>query len=500
MMQRLKVGSLFSGIGGFDLGLERAGFEIAWQSEIDPYCLKVLEKHWPRVKRYGDIREMRGDDLEPVDLICGGFPCQPFSCAGKRGGQTDDRYLWPEMLRIITEVRPRWVIGENVPGIINLALDQVLSDLEDAGYACQSFIIPACGVGALHRRDRVWIVGYSNCNREKRNKPQYWQWSRIKQNGKNVANANGTRELQSQGSIQNLRGRISNGSQNVADTDCEQANQQLLRPEESCEQRWNTFGTREEATRQEDRQTSNYHITRLRKNVPDRGGPLRGNGELPAVTEAERGGGNHRGRTAQYEPGEWWSTEPGVGFSNDGLSPRLDGGGLNAEAKEGRPGEVLSGLWGKAGEEILQRQIRGLGGFQTQEVLQSGLHGTGICQRCAIKVGAIETGGQVPWEQLRNMWGYGEHTQASHRRELIKRFAREYSDLMRQLSYYPPPPCSTCWSDGSWEDGIPRVAMGVPNRVDRLRALGNAVVPQIPELFGRAIREIEEGMGDVTAD
>ena len=158
----MTVGSLFSGIGGFDLGLERAGMTIKWQVEIDDFCNKVLEKHWPDVKRYRDIKELRGDELEPVDLICGGFPCQPFSAAGKRRSKEDDRYLWPEMLRVIRAVRPNWIIGENVAGIVSLALDDVLSDLENEGYACQSFIIPACAVNAPHRRDRVWII--ANCD------------------------------------------------------------------------------------------------------------------------------------------------------------------------------------------------------------------------------------------------------------------------------------------------------------------------------------------------
>jgi len=158
----MTVGSLFSGIGGFDLGLERAGMTIKWQVEIDDFCNRVLEKHWPDVNRYRDIKELRGDELEPVDLICGGFPCQPFSAAGKRRSKEDDRYLWPEMLRVIRAVRPNWIIGENVAGIVSLALDDVLSDLENEGYACQSFIIPACAVNAPHRRDRVWII--ANCD------------------------------------------------------------------------------------------------------------------------------------------------------------------------------------------------------------------------------------------------------------------------------------------------------------------------------------------------
>ena len=161
----MKSGSLFAGIGGFDLGLERAGMTCAWQVEIDPFCNKVLEKHWPNVRRYKDVREVGKHNLEPVELICGGFPCQPHSVAGKRKGAADDRNLWPEYLRIIKEIRPRWVIGENVPGIITTILDQVLSDLETADYTAETLIIPACAFNAPHRRDRVWIVAYAKRQR-----------------------------------------------------------------------------------------------------------------------------------------------------------------------------------------------------------------------------------------------------------------------------------------------------------------------------------------------
>ncbi len=159
----MDLGSLFSGIGGFELGLEWAGMgPVKWQVEIDLYCQKVLAKHWSDVKRYGDIRDVGKHNLEPVDLICGGFPCQPFSVAGKRKGKEDDRHLWPEYLRIVTELNPAWVIGENVPGIINMELDTVLSDLENAGYSTATLIIPACSVDAPHRRDRVFILAHNN--------------------------------------------------------------------------------------------------------------------------------------------------------------------------------------------------------------------------------------------------------------------------------------------------------------------------------------------------
>lgn len=159
--------SLFSGIGGLDLAAEMAGFVTVGQCEWADYPTKVLEKHWPDVPRWRDIRTLTGESfyertgLRTVDVISGGFPCQPFSVAGKQRGKEDDRFIWPEMCRVIHEIRPTWVIGENVPGIVNLALDQVLADLENIGYATQAFIIPACGVDAPHKRDRVAIVAHA---------------------------------------------------------------------------------------------------------------------------------------------------------------------------------------------------------------------------------------------------------------------------------------------------------------------------------------------------
>jgi len=159
-MRKLRVLDLFSGIGGFSLGLERTGgFETAAFCEYEDFPRQVLAKHWPDVPCFPDVRELKGEDINgPVDVICGGYPCQPFSQAGQRRGKEDDRHLWPEFSRLVDELRPTWVIGENVAGHISMGLDDVLSDLEGQGYACRTFVIPACAVGAPHRRDRVWTV------------------------------------------------------------------------------------------------------------------------------------------------------------------------------------------------------------------------------------------------------------------------------------------------------------------------------------------------------
>ena len=162
--------SLFSGIGGLDLAAEWAGIETVGQCEWAEYPTKVLEEHWPDVPRWKDIQTLTGDNFyertgrRTVDIISGGFPCQPFSVAGKQRGKEDDRYLWPEMVRVIKELRPTWVVGENVAGIVRMALPDILSELEACGYRTRTFLIPACAVGARHRRYRVAIVGYSEHN------------------------------------------------------------------------------------------------------------------------------------------------------------------------------------------------------------------------------------------------------------------------------------------------------------------------------------------------
>lgn len=165
-MKKLRMLSLCSGIGGADLAAEwTSHIEIVGQVEINPFCQRVLAAHWPHVKRAGDIREVQGDEFGAIDIIVGGIPCQPFSSAGKQRGQEDDRYLWPEMLRIVMRACPAWVVIENVDDFTYLALDNVSADLESQGYAVQAFVLPACSVGAPHLRQRCFVVAHHSGKR-----------------------------------------------------------------------------------------------------------------------------------------------------------------------------------------------------------------------------------------------------------------------------------------------------------------------------------------------
>lgn len=156
----LTVGSLFSGIGGLDLGLERAGMKVIWQSEIDPYANKVLKKHWPEVPNYGDIKRIDWGTVEPPDVICGGYPCQPFSLAGHRNGTDDERHLFPWVLDAISRLRPRYAILENVRGHLTLGGTEVIGSLTSIGYNCEWRIVSAASVGGKHQRSRLFIVAY----------------------------------------------------------------------------------------------------------------------------------------------------------------------------------------------------------------------------------------------------------------------------------------------------------------------------------------------------
>lgn len=184
-------GSLFSGIGGFDLAAEWMGWENKFHCEWNEFGQKVLNYYWPNAKSYGDITKtdfnVWGGE---IDIVTGGFPCQPYSQAGKRKGKEDERHLWPEMLRAIREIQPSWVVGENVLGLVNwsggLVFHEVQTDLEAAGYEVWPYVLPACATNAPHRRDRVWFVAYSASNGHERRNGNSERNNSWKQSGKGI--------------------------------------------------------------------------------------------------------------------------------------------------------------------------------------------------------------------------------------------------------------------------------------------------------------------------
>ena len=321
-MRKLKILDLCSGIGGFSLGLESTGgFETIAFCEFDPFCQKVLNKHWPEVPIYNDLKEISKNEetirnIPEHDLICGGIPCQPFSVAGKQKGKEDDRHLWPYMFKIIEQKKPTWVIVENVGGFVNVALDDVCLDLEAEGYSTQSFIIPACGVEAPHRRDRIWIIGK-----------------------RDVADSNDTRDRASRGEVDKNREEaierreeqsqfeLSGSSEDVADSS-HKGIRTRKRGSVSKSLREN------DARSDNERRNGEYVDSQVRESSL-----LREDEKDVADSDSERLQGQRakgdgiekksvatEGSESKFKPMEegWWQSEPRVGRVANGIPNRVD--------------------------------------------------------------------------------------------------------------------------------------------------------------------------------
>ena len=447
----IRILDLCSGIGGFSLGLEATGgFETVAFCEVDEFCCKVLNKHWPGVPIYKDLKELGNDPtriVQEFDLICGGIPCQPFSVAGKKKGKEDDRHLWPYMHEIIKHKKPSWVIVENVGGFVNVALDDVCLDLETEGYATQSFIIPACGVEAPHRRDRVWIIGKNieeRLEKHLEDTGRSLRKGRVEQgeNADEVGQGHADQSERSSStprsdvanaSIEGLEGRISGDNQGG------QERKALSRGEEQQDE----VGT----------DTRCGSGTSTEKDVSDSG---------------RKGLQGHRGehglREASEEEQASRSSEERDVPHTEELDRHVDVNGLSGEDN----GQQRQGLQGELG---------GTSGNRTEDVANT--------------------------ERLRQQ-GQGEHERPSDTTKDRKGQASGTDNGSQgQTGQGHTEPGVGGMADGlsarldghfgfEVEPDIPRVATGIPERVNRLKALGNSIVPQIVRNIGLAILKNEE--------
>jgi DNA (cytosine-5)-methyltransferase 1 len=285
----LKHLDLFSGIGGFSLGFEKtSGFETVAFCEKDKFCQSVLKKHWNNIRIYDEIRNLKGKEIN-ADVVTGGFPCQPFSVAGKRKGTDDDRYLWDEMLRVITEVKARWIVGENVAGIVNIqegkVLQQIQKDLESEGFQVQCLIIPASGVGAWHQRKRIFVIGCNVSNSDN--------------NGSHRPKRNATIE-----SGNEQKDRLSIGN----DKDVSNSKNRIRKQTEW--QRRKSFGRRSN-----DRSWLENERSKAKSNVSNSNGERQQKQLWSKPTEKEKSG---------FECESWWQTQSRICGIPDGIQTKLD--------------------------------------------------------------------------------------------------------------------------------------------------------------------------------
>ena len=451
-MDSITFGSLFAGIGGFDLGFERAGMQCKWQVEIDDYANKVLAKHWPKVHRERDIRQCGKHNLEYCDVICGGFPCQDISYAGRGAGLAGERSgLFFEAVRVVRELQPRFVVLENVAALLTRGMDRVLGTLAEIGYDAEWNCIPAAYVGAPHIRDRVFILANARCElRESR---------------------------PSEGSASNAspeRGSTSSDNQRCSEDVAD---------------------------------TNGKRFSRNKK--------CNGDQDEFSVETSRRDNAN------RCSGSSWWATEPDVGRSLDGFSCWLDGSRnltiqshklimayvinhewiKNGNAAKERTEEVLRELRDRFDPKGFQWKTGGLVGISSQEVLFAYLckHTTETADEAWLQLSCEE----ASWQGVRSVWTRQKFACSSHRPRQCEQQQREHPDSLPALSRFLAHDAKTAWMDycgkdaktvlsewgPGWELGISRVAHGIPARVDRLRGLGNAVVPQVAELVGRWVIE-----------
>ena len=394
-MNKLNHLDLFSGIGGFSLGLEATGyFETVAFCDFDPYCQKVLRKHWPWVTIYDDVKELNSERLSAnghtkIDIITGGYPCQPFSIAGRQKGEQDPRHVWPEMFRLVKELRPTWVIGENVSGHIKLGLDTVLENLESEGYSARAFSISASSIGANHQRERVWII----------------------------ANSNDTGDRTSQSSINQDRQETDQGWEGLTQFELSGHSKDMENTRRT-QWPWSFFGDQDE-------------------------------------NETGEGHANQFERSSQTSKSDVANTES---VSSYGRENREHTEQRDTERQTGREGSHVANTTTHRSFDESKRNIRNMG-EKSEAKERAGNKFTVRSEARSSKVSNTDS------ERLEGRWSQCE--------------LRE-SQEEGQIGW------SQWWQS---EPNVGRVAHGVSKRVDRLKCLGNSLVPMIPYYIGMSIKK-----------
>ena len=308
----LKVLDLFSGIGGFSLGLESTGhFKTIAFCEKDKFCQKVLQKNFKNIPIEGEIRNVKGEKYK-ADVVTGGFPCQPFSIAGKRKGTDDDRYLWDETIRVVRECKPKWFIGENVEGIINIqegmVLRQVQTDLEKEGFEVQCLIIPASGIGAWHQRKRVWIIGCNVSNSDKSRSFKEYSTSFNRQNkGDGFINESGSRS-----------------NENVSNTDSRMRRRGRTIGESGTNQVWGFHIKKEKQSEQNFRSKVIGCDDLFREDVSNSNGKRSQGYKFQQHLETRKQSSTNDGKESFKRQQTWWQTQSELCGVPDGVSYELD--------------------------------------------------------------------------------------------------------------------------------------------------------------------------------
>jgi DNA-cytosine methyltransferase len=479
----IKILDICSGIGGFSLGLEATGgFDTVAFCEFDDFCCKVLNKHWPNVPIYKDLKEIGNDPeriIQEFDLICGGIPCQPFSLAGKQKGKEDDRHLWPYMYAIVKSKKPTWVIVENVGGFVNVALDDVCLDLETQGYATQSFIIPACSVEAPHKRDRIWILGKYTSEFEKplvdtdSIRPHEHKTTEEESSGRGSETSTTT-------TSNDVANTASNGEDGVlrttepkhdqGDTRMESSSSSDGRSERGISQdvadpklvssdSISDSGSNTKTESEQGQKTGNLDRSSGRQDVPNASSQR---------LEGHRGEHGLRG-TSQEEQTSRSSEEQDVPNPKELRNYEHDNGERTQQDREHRVSQQPRGERGFEGTKQDVGNTDNLGSLlsphETKREGSTSRHREGELERGSSDVANDGRQGSA---------GQG-HTQS----ELGGMADGIPTRLDGHLGFEQEP-------------NIPRVATGIPDRVNRLKALGNSIVPQIVYNIGLAILEEEK--------